>query len=134
MLRYLHRPGGASNVPADEKAFQRASDVIETSLTAPAVQAAVFRAVAQMPGVTVSPGAVDAAGRHGVAVGRMGGPWRFELIFDAKTHRYLGSSVNIVDLVTALPGLTVSGMKSGDPTTQTAILRVAIVDRAGQLP
>jgi hypothetical protein len=138
MLRYLYRPGdegaGGPNVPADQKAFQRASEVIEASLSAPAVQAAVFRAVAQMPGVTVSPGAVDAAGRRGVAVTRTGGPFRFELIFDAKTHRYLGSSWDVVDLATVFRGLTIRGMKSGDPTTQTAILRVAIVDRAGQLP
>jgi hypothetical protein len=134
MLRYLYRPGGAPNVPADEKAFQRAGDVIEASLTAPAVQAAVFRAVAQIPGVTVSRGVVDAAGRHGIAVIRTDGPFRFELIFDAKAHRYLGSNAGLADLTTIAPGLTVSGMKSSDPTTQTAILRVAIVDKAGQLP
>jgi hypothetical protein len=138
MLRYLYRPGddgaGGPNVPADQKAFQRASDIIEASLSAPAVQAAVFRAVAQIADVTVTPGTVDAAGRRGVAVTRTGGPYRFELIFDTKTHRYLGSSWDIIDLTTALPGLIIRGMKPGDPTTQTAILRVAIVDKADQLP
>ncbi len=138
MLRYLYRPGdegtGEPKVSVDERAFQRASDVIEASLAAPAVQAAVFRAVAQMPGVTVTPGAVDAAGRHGIAVTRNEGEFRFGLIFDPKTYRYLGSNAGLVNLTTGIAGVTVSGVKSGDPTTETAILRVAIVDRAGQLP
>jgi hypothetical protein len=67
-------------------------------------------------------------------VTRKEGAFRFGLIFDAKTHRYLGSNAGLVNLTTGIPGVTVSGVKSGDPTTQTAILRVAIVDRAGQLP
>jgi hypothetical protein len=134
MLRYLYRPGDDGAGPGyspDQKAFDRANNIIEQTLSAPAVQAAVFRAVAQVPGVTVSPGTVDAAGRRGIAVGRTGGSFRFELIFDATTHKYLGSNAAVLDLAKFF---IIRGMKPTDPSSQTAILRVAIVDRAGQLP
>jgi hypothetical protein len=137
MLRYLYRPG--DNYPGysdDAKAFDRAGRVIEASMSMPAVQAAVFRAVAQIPGVTVAPGVVDAAGRRGIAVTRTaeGVGLGFQLIFDPKTDKYLGSNVTVIDPVKFFVDLDVRGFKPGDITSQTAILRVAIVDKAGQLP
>lgn len=138
MLRYLYRPGndasGWANVPADDKAFWRANNLIPASLTAPAVQATVFRAIARIPRVTVVPGVVDAAGRRGVAVTLTGAGLRFGLIFDTKTYRYLGSDVAVVDMAVVFKNITIRGMKPGDPINQSAILRVAIVDKAGQLP
>ncbi len=57
--------------------------------------AALFRAPALIPGVTVVRSATDAAGGHGIAVATTGtlghaGPFRFELIFDPRTYRFIG--------------------------------------------
>ncbi|MFG1841110.1 CU044_5270 family protein [Micromonospora sp. NPDC049175] len=85
---------------------------------------ALFQAMARVPGATVLPGEVrDAAGRRGVALrtpGVFGG--HIDLIFDRETHAYLGRRSLLVR----------DGKESlyhGD-----AIMRMAIVDRAGQLP
>ncbi|OLB77280.1 MAG: hypothetical protein AUI14_16520 [Actinobacteria bacterium 13_2_20CM_2_71_6] len=140
MLRYLYRPGDDAgdiepDVSADQKAFMRVAEVIRTSLPAPAVQAAVFRAAARIPGVTVIQDATDVAGRHGVAVARTDGGVRAELIFDGSTYQYLGTNESIVDADAFSHGnLIVHGLHPGDVYHQEAILRAALVDRPGQLP
>ncbi|MEV5173665.1 hypothetical protein AB0L10_21835 [Streptomyces flaveolus] len=78
--------------------------------------------------MTVVPDAVDAAGRHGVAIARKDpdNPTRDEWIFDRRTHEFLGErSVATEDY---------PGVKKGQVTSDTAVLRRAVVDRAGQRP
>ncbi|MEU8328121.1 CU044_5270 family protein [Micromonospora sp. NPDC048839] len=85
---------------------------------------ALFQAMARVPGASVLPGEVrDAAGRRGVAL-RTPGVFaaHVDLIFDRETHVYLGTRQ-----------LTVRDGKES-PYTSTAIMRMAIVDRSGQLP
>ena len=63
------------------------------------MRAALYQALAKIPGVTVTHGATDAADRSGVAFARAAaieGPgssgWlRLEIILDPDTHRYLGA-------------------------------------------
>lgn len=117
MLAYLYRNSHGQN-PRDVQAFITAGDLIREAYLPPAALAAVFEAVARIPGVTVVHGVHDAAGRPGVAVGLGGRRGRDELIFDAGTYRYLGER--------ELAGGQVAG--------QAAQLRVAIVDSAGQVP
>jgi hypothetical protein len=57
--------------------------------------AALFRAASMIPGVTVLPQVTDAAGGRGIGVAMTGllgraGPFRFELIFDPHTYRFIG--------------------------------------------
>jgi hypothetical protein len=57
--------------------------------------AALFRAASMIPGVTVLPQVTDAAGGRGIGVAITGllgraGPFRFELIFDPRTYRFIG--------------------------------------------
>lgn len=60
----------------------------------PAQQAALFRAAARIPGIQRLENAVDADGRASVAVG-LRGPrvGRVEMLFDARSHRYLGERI-----------------------------------------
>jgi hypothetical protein len=66
-------------------------------LPPPKVSAALFDAAAKIPGVTVLPYVVDAAGGQGIAVamtpavGPASGRTRYELIFDPHTYRFIGS-------------------------------------------
>jgi hypothetical protein len=86
----------------------------------PLVTAALYRAAALVPGVTMVPDATDAAGRHGVAVAFSFAGVRTEWIFCKQTLQYLGSrDINIA---------------SGETLGQTAILQRAFVDHAGQTP
>lgn len=63
----------------------------------PKVGAALFRAAAMIPGITVRKNAANAAGGHGLAVSLSYGPgagtpvFRHELFFAPQTYRFLGS-------------------------------------------
>jgi hypothetical protein len=86
------------------------------------VRAALFRAIARIPGVRLKADSVDAAGRHGVAVTRTKDGVREELIFDAATHRYLGDR----DVVTRSSEQLGA---AGSVLFSSAVIATEIVDR-----
>jgi hypothetical protein len=86
----------------------------------PAVTAALYRAAALIPGVTVVPDATDTIGRPGVAVAFTSQGIRTEWIFSKQTLQYLGSRE--------------TSTANGVLISQTAIQQRAIVDHAGQMP
>lgn len=86
----------------------------------PPVTAAVYRAAALIPGVTVVADTTDTIGRPGIAVALTFQGTRAEWIFSKKTLQYLGSrEINIAN---------------GAYISQQAIQQHAIVDYAGQVP
>jgi len=113
--------------PAEERAFKAISELLPEQIAPPAVSAALYRAAAKIPGVTLVADAVDAAGRHGVAVARVSDGVRAEWIFDPVSYEYLGQRLVVVD-----PG-TVWG-DPGKVFGQTAVLKRAIVDKVGDEP
>jgi hypothetical protein len=121
-LIYATERGHGPN-PAEE-AFTTIGDLLNQSIAPPRVSAALYRAAALIPGVTVVPDAVNAVGRHGVAVAIMaegaGGvrDVREEWIFDK-------TSLQLIGLRT---------VARGSVTDVTAIVDRAFVDRAGQTP
>ncbi|WP_435845812.1 hypothetical protein [Streptomyces exfoliatus] len=79
---------------------------------------------ARIPGVTVVDDAVDAAGRHGVAVARTHAGERTEWIFDKNTLEFLGErGVMVEDTAWA---------KAGQITATTAVLNRGISDEPGE--
>jgi hypothetical protein len=126
MLSYLRGRGGSKNGP-DQDAFTAAGDLIREAYLAPPVLAAVFEAVGRIPGVTVAGNVTDEAGRAGVVLTRdeVQGS-RAELIFDPKTYEYLGERVVVSH--------DQDGLRAGQILNSTAILRVAVLPAAGQLP
>lgn len=84
-----------------------------------AQRAAMFRALAKLPGVTVHPDITDAAGRVGTGVGmtdpRLG---EVVLVFDKATHRYTGEVI----------------LADGRESLSRAIVRTAVVARVGEQP
>jgi hypothetical protein len=108
--------------------FVLVGDLLRDSIVPPKQSAALFRAVARIPGVTTVEGVKDATGRSGVAIARTDpdNPLRDEWIFDAKTYEFLGErEVATKDN---------AGVKKGTVTANTAVLRRAIVDKAGERP
>ena len=86
----------------------------------PSVAAALYRAAALIPGVTVVPDATDTIGRPGVAVSFTSQGIQAEWIFSKQTLQYLGAREISV--------------ANGALVSQTAIQQRAIVDHAGQIP
>jgi hypothetical protein len=60
------------------------------ALSSPRGQAALYRAMAEIPGVKVKTGVTDAAGRAGIAVTRESEGNRAEVILATGDYRYLG--------------------------------------------
>ncbi|MEU4084015.1 CU044_5270 family protein [Streptomyces aureus] len=93
----------------------------------PRTTAFLYRVAARIPGTTVVPDAVDAVGRHGVAITLDGGAQdRQEWIFDKSTYAFLGfRDVTKED--------TVIG-KAGSVLQTTAVLQRAVVNHVGDEP
>jgi len=138
---YKHSEGGN---PPDVQAFVTLGDTIRAQYIRPASLAAMFKAAATIPGVTVTRNVVDLAGRKGIAVGQTWQGIRYEVIFDAATYRFLGER-QLVDhddsfrpkggkpSVSSTP---VQGKreKQGTVMYASAQLKVAVTDRPGQAP
>jgi hypothetical protein len=134
MYGYLYRADPAEppfqQVGADERALNRAADVLRLSRQLPPVQAAVFQAMARIPGVELRLDGTDVAGRHGIALAYTGEGNETELIFEPGSYKYLGVNrkmtwvyvVREPDRYLLLP----------DEAIREAVTRVAVVDRVGQ--
>jgi hypothetical protein len=122
----------AANGTGEQNPLEYVGELIRDHYLPSPVLAALFEAAATIPGVVVVPDAVDAAGRRGVAVAKTTCGIGSELIFNATTHEYLGDQDfrgPVTDTTAPCPpALT-------DPVLgATAQTKVAIVDRARQLP
>ncbi|WP_380279205.1 CU044_5270 family protein [Kitasatospora purpeofusca] len=127
LLKKIYEETKGMGPGPDQEAFVTIGDLLREQLAPPAVSAALYRAAAKIPGVTVVDDSVDASGRHGVAVARMDGAVRREWIFDPKTHEFLGERTVIV----------AEGSEFGKPGTVTghsAVLGRTVVDEAGEEP
>jgi hypothetical protein len=125
MLTYLYRHSQGQN-PPDVQAFITAGDLIRESLVQPAALAAVFRAVARIPGVTVAAHAVNADGKVGVGVQQTFHGISEQLIFNPHTYAFIGEREVVVSAGAGLPVGTVMD--------STAILGIGVVAHPGELP
>ncbi|WJV46955.1 CU044_5270 family protein [Streptomyces flavofungini] len=123
MLDWLNKVADEEN---NGKPFVTVGDITREALMPPEQAAALYLAAAKIPGVELVDDAVDAAGRHGVAIAHEDDGERTELIFDKKTKAYLGErSVLTEDKPFG---------KKGDLLADTAVLERKIVDKAGERP
>jgi hypothetical protein len=107
-------------LPRPEEAFTTIGDLLGEAIAPPRVSAALYRAAALIPGVTVVGEATDAIGRHGVAVAYTFQGIRTEWIFSKQSLRYLGEREVYV----------ATGASAG----VTAVLQRAFVNHTGQIP
>jgi hypothetical protein len=107
------------------------ADLVANPLAPPDLRAALFRAVALVPGVMAVDSVTDAASRTGTAAAWTGDGMRYELIFDRETHEYLGFRMVLVD-PNRYRDLT--GVPAGTVVHSTALLDGGIVDKPGDLP
>lgn len=131
MLKWLRAQGDKESEDRnpDQDAFVLVGDLLRESLTPPDVGAALFRAAAKIPGVVVVSDAVNAEGRHGVAVARYDSynpGVRDELIFDTETLEFIG--------VRSVATQATDEIEAGQVLGTTAVLQRAVVDMKGKRP
>ncbi|WP_329229007.1 CU044_5270 family protein [Streptomyces sp. NBC_01460] len=131
MLKWLRSQGSKEDEDRDldQDAYVLIGDLLHESMMPPNVSAALFRAAAKIPGVVVVPDAVDADGRHGVAVARYDAynpGVRDELIFDRETLELIG--------VRSVATKATDTIEAGQVLGTTAILQRAVVDTKGKRP
>ncbi|WP_106403335.1 CU044_5270 family protein [Actinocorallia populi] len=92
LLAKIYRETEGMGNNRDQQAFTTIGDLLNESLPPAELYTALYSAAAEIPGVVKVKDAVDAAGRHGVAVARLDetSGARTEWIFDAETYTYLG--------------------------------------------
>jgi hypothetical protein len=123
------RPGPkpGDRVDADQEAFEVIGGVLNNTMLPPRLGAALYQAVAKIPGVTMITEVTDLAGRPGIAVQRVSAQngntstW----IFDRKTYEFLGANVS-----------QLTRYSDGDRLAKSsfAILTRAVVDEVRQTP
>src|SRR5260370_5755100 len=119
-LRKLLGREVAGQQPRPEEAFTTTGDMLREAIAPPRVSAALYRAAALIPGVTVVADATDAVGRHGVAVAMTFQGVRSEWIFSRHTLHYLGErDFNIAN---------------GATTGEAPVLQRPVVNHAAQIP
>ncbi|WP_037669761.1 CU044_5270 family protein [Streptomyces griseus] len=133
LLQRIYRASDAvrdPEVPRDQAAFVAIGDLLFESYPPAEVGAALYKAAAKIPGVVSVDDAVDATGRHGVAIARQNDTdgERTEWIFDKKTLQFLGERIVVVKSTADSP------LKVGTVTFTSAITERAVVDAAKQVP
>ncbi|GII29838.1 CU044_5270 family protein [Planotetraspora mira] len=129
----------------DVAAFALVKEALKRYYVTPRQQAALYGALAYIPGVTVIEDVEDAAGRHGQAFGIIDAQSvRSEIVFDRRTYRYLGSrSVFTEDYTESPPPPGVDSdydpdnplhFAKGTVVELTAKMDAAVVDGPGQRP
>ncbi|MEU6352802.1 CU044_5270 family protein [Streptomyces sp. NPDC047072] len=110
----------------DQAVFSLIGDLVSGTVMPPANAAALYRVAARLPGVREIPDAVDAAGRHGVAItlDDTGFATRDEWIFDRKTLALLGSRAYVTDPGRGITTETLFGV--------SAVMERAVVDGKGE--
>ncbi|MHA5050714.1 CU044_5270 family protein [Streptomyces sp. SD15] len=113
----------------EQAVFSSIGDLVSETIMPPANASAFYKAAAKIPGVKEIPDAVDAAGRHGIAITRedASSATRYEWIFDKGTLAFLGSRSYITkDEVKGITSDTLFGT--------SAIMERTVVDQHGKEP
>lgn len=126
-----HRRGGGSVT------IERLMEILSEPITSPALRAAAFNALAEIPGIELERHVVDVAGRRGAAVswGSEGerSAFRRELIIDPHTSKLLAQA----EVIAHPKAAEMPGIPPGTVFRETAYLQSGTVDSiretAGQL-
>jgi hypothetical protein len=126
------RPAGSAPVTApaaDSRTgsllAERLMNVLSEPLTSPALRAAAFNALAELPGIELERGVTDATGRRGEAI-----VWVVEhglgrrFVFDPRTAEILSRAEVILDADAA----GIPGVPDGTPLREIAFLASGLVD------
>ncbi|HYH53018.1 MAG TPA: CU044_5270 family protein [Solirubrobacterales bacterium] len=105
-------------------------NVLSEPITSPALRAAAFNALAEIPGIELEHGVADAAGREGDAIWFSERGFGRQFIFDPHTSRVLSQAEMIFDAEAA----GYPGVPDGTVFREIAFLRSGIVDSTDERP
>ncbi|ROQ67184.1 hypothetical protein EDD93_1603 [Streptomyces sp. 840.1] len=113
--------------PAQD-AFDAIGELLQETVMPPRTAAALYKAAAKIPGVSVDADVVDAAGRHGIGVARDNTRpgWRTAWIFDPATLEYLGEQSSLIR--------DTDMGKKGALISRSAVMERAVVDALREKP
>lgn len=148
LLAWMYGHMGDPGEKRDVTAYRLLGSLLNNNLVPPAQEAAVYQAMAKIPGVTVNPDAVDVAGRPALAVGSVEDGWvGHEILLDRTTYTYLGErAVAIADYTSPAEGTATNGdqkivtlggshtIKKGTIMTLAVRLAIGITDKPGVRP
>lgn len=117
------RPEG---LPSETATFLIISEIIRDPNVPPAVLAALYKAVAKVPGVSVVQDVVDANGRHGIGLSATSANRRTTWIFDRDTLLLSGVRDEVSRDRTTF--------RSADSVYVSAVVAYGIVDKVGETP
>lgn len=113
-------------------AFLLIGQLLSAAVLPPQTAAALYRAAALIPGVTVVPDVADALGRHGIgiALSSVGGQLhlREEWIFSTSTYQFLGARTSTTSPSAANPAHEVT------QTSTSAVLARGLANGPGEPP
>ncbi len=132
------RTGGLPTVhtapppPADRNSdtIEKLTTILTRPTAPPALRAAAFNALAEIPGIVLDPRATDVANRPGAAIAWELEPnsgFQHQLIFDPKTSRVLADA----QVLATSRAADDYGVPAGTVFRETAYLRAGVVDRLG---
>jgi len=131
-LAVENRDGGSSPLdpspassPRGGATIERLLEILSEPITSPALRAAAFNALAEIPGIGFERNVADSAGRKGDAIGwvRDSGFGR-RFIFDPHTGQLLAEA----EMIFGPKATSEYGAPAGTPFRETAYLRSAIVN------
>ena len=100
----------------------------------PKLQAAMYRILASLPGVRFD-ATTDLAGRHGMGFYMLPGGWeKQEIVIDPVTYAYMGDEWVAIKAHTSVATDGTRYIKKGQVLGWEALLKIAVVQKAGQLP
>jgi hypothetical protein len=131
-LAVENRRGGSSPLdpspaksPRGGATVERLLEILSEPITSPALRAAAFNALAEIPGIGLERNVADGAGRRGDAIGwvRESGFGR-RFIFDPRTGKVLAEA----EMIFGPKATAEYGAPAGTPYRETAYLQSGIVD------
>jgi hypothetical protein len=127
-LRHGVAPGQGPSV--DGEVFNQITDALREQAAPPRLRAALYRALAYVPGIRLLGRARDRLGRAAVAVARTEQGTRTELLFDTETSELLAEREVMLRPPPGLAGL----VPPGTVTADSVYVRRGVVERVGQRP
>lgn len=128
LLAWLRKAGGPGG---DASRFSLLGSLLAGSVLPPAQEAAIYRALAKIPGVTLDKRAVDLDGRPALSLAIPAEGWpRDEVLLDPSTFGYRGHRTTVTENHTD-HGET---YKKGTVESQSVRLAAGVVDRPGERP
>jgi hypothetical protein len=137
LLQHIYKDMGGLGSTAEGRyatAYTMLSAILRNNVLPPKQEAATYRALKKIPGVTLVR-KVDAAGRPAIGLGRVAEGWLHqEVLLDPKTYTYLGERIITIKDHRIDGSDLKATIKKGTLQLLEVRLRAGIVDKPGQRP